>query len=80
MMADFNVRFKSPVAFKPVFGEMQTAHDIAPYEGDYEVSPTTEPQVLSTANRLLNKNIVINPIPGQYGLVTYDQNRTIKIT
>ena len=43
-----------------------------PYEGDYEVTPSAEEQTLPTANRLLNKNIVVNPIPQNYGLITYN--------
>lgn len=43
-----------------------------PYEGDYEVTPSAEEQTLPTANRLLNKNIVVKPIPQNYGLITYN--------
>ena len=43
-----------------------------PYEGDYEVTPKAEEQTLPTANRLLNKNIVVKPIPQNYGLITYN--------
>ena len=43
-----------------------------PYEGDYEVTPSAEEQTLPTANRLLNKNIVVKPIPKNYGLITYN--------
>lgn len=43
-----------------------------PYEGDYEVTPSAEEQRLLTANRLLNKDIVVRPIPRNYGLITYN--------
>lgn len=43
-----------------------------PYEGDYEVTPSAEEQTLPTANRLLNKDIVVKPIPKNYGLITYN--------
>ena len=43
-----------------------------PYEGAYEVTPTTEAQILPTALKNLTDNIVINPIPSNYGLITWD--------
>lgn len=43
-----------------------------PYRGEYEVTPSSETQTLQTANRLLASNIVINPIPSNYGLITWN--------
>ena len=43
-----------------------------PYEGPYEVTPTREMQTLSTAGMSCYRNIVVNPIPPEYGLVSYD--------
>lgn len=43
-----------------------------PYEGGYEVTPTEELQVLQTASRALAQDITVNPIPSNYGLITYD--------
>lgn len=43
-----------------------------PYTGEYTVVPKAEEQTLPTANRLLNKNIVVRPIPQNYGLITYN--------
>lgn len=42
------------------------------YDGPYEFTPTQETQTVSTAEKLLLDNIVINPIPQNYGLVTYN--------
>lgn len=42
------------------------------YEGTYEITPTTEAQTLNTANLSMAQNIVINPIPQNYGLITYN--------
>lgn len=44
----------------------------SPYEGDYEVTPTDSTQTLSTQNRYMTANVVINPIPSNYGLITWD--------
>ena len=50
-----------------------------PYEGEYEFTPTGETQIVRTKHKTLDKNIVINPIPQNYGLVSYD-GRIITIT
>ena len=41
------------------------------YEGDYEITPSEEVQTLPTANRQLARNIVVAPIPKNYGRITY---------
>ena len=42
------------------------------YEGSYEVTPTEDTQVLNTKDKQTRENIVINPIPQNYGLITYN--------
>ena len=41
------------------------------YEGDYEITPSEELQTLPTANRQLARDIVVAPIPKNYGRITY---------
>ena len=52
----------------------------AEYDGVYEVTPTTEAQVLKTKQKLLKEDVVVAAIPKEYGLVTYNQDKTITIT
>ena len=42
------------------------------YEGETVVTPTSETQILSTKNLRMTDNITINPIPSNYGLITWD--------
>ena len=42
------------------------------YEGPYEVTPTQEAQTLDTAGKLCSEDIVVNPIPENYGLITWN--------
>lgn len=42
------------------------------YQGDYEITPSQQTQVLNTAGLKTISDIVINPIPSNYGLVTWD--------
>lgn len=44
------------------------------YEGEYEVTPTEETQILRTSGRLMDRNVVVNPIPSNYGRITYSGN------
>lgn len=42
------------------------------YAGPYEVTPSAAEQVLEIRNKKATQNIIINPIPSNYGLVTWD--------
>lgn len=46
--------------------------DVDLYDGPTEVTPGEEPQVLNTAGKVVTRNIVINPIPSNYGLITWN--------
>ena len=42
------------------------------YTGSYEITPTDEAQTIPTANLLATQDFVVQPIPTNYGLVTYN--------
>lgn len=42
-----------------------------PYEGAYEVTPSAEAQTLFTKNLRMTADVVINPIPSNYGLISW---------
>lgn len=42
------------------------------YHGSYEVTPSSEAQVLDTNTLILDGNITIDPIPSNYGLISWD--------
>ncbi len=42
------------------------------YDGAYEVTPTQSTQTLATSSTVLIRDIVVNPIPSNYGLITYN--------
>ena len=42
------------------------------YEGSYEITPSSETQTLPTEDRVAVENIVIKPIPQNYGLITWN--------
>ena len=42
------------------------------YTGETTVTPSDEQQILHTENLSVMSDIVINPIPNNYGLITWD--------
>ena len=59
---------------KGISGMLTVPNAILPpeYEGSYEVTPSAEEQTLNTDHLYMVHNITINPIPSNYGLVTYN--------
>ena len=47
-------------------------HDLPVYTGATEITPSETEQILATADKVVTRNIVINPIPSNYGLITWD--------
>ena len=61
--------------FTAGFAEFQQLHspaEVEEYTGAYEVTPTKERQILETRGKLATENIVIEPVPKNYGLITYN--------
>lgn len=51
---------------KPIMAQVEE------YTGDYEFTPTRRTQVIEIANKKATADIIINPIPRNYGLVTWN--------
>lgn len=47
-------------------------HGHETYTGDYTVTPSKEEQVLETKSKLMRENVIIEPIPSNYGLITWN--------
>lgn len=65
----------SPVG--SIEGELTIPKIIEPetYRGTHEVTPSGEAQILMTAEKVVKENIVINPIPSNYGLITWNGSK-----
>lgn len=68
--------------FDAVFEGIQTATERAAdyYEGEYEVTPKQVEQSLHTSGKMLTADVIVKAIPKEYGLVSYDQDRTITVS
>ena len=42
------------------------------YEGSYEFTPSEQTQTIEISGETATRNIVINPIPNNYGLITWN--------
>ena len=42
------------------------------YRGGYEVIPSRSQQVLQTEGLMMDADVVVQPIPSNYGLITWD--------
>lgn len=67
------------VSFNPPHANISTSTQITrdyvdrdPYTGDYVVTPSQETQTLETKNKRMTGNVTINPIPNNYGLITWN--------
>ena len=44
----------------------------ADYTGAYTVTPTEETQTLPTEGLMMNRDVIVNPIPENYGRITWN--------
>lgn len=77
---DFIVKFDTDSSYTCTFTESANmVVDLGPsiskeYHGPVEVVPGPEYQTLHTTNRILADEIVIDPIPNNYGLISWNGN------
>ena len=59
---------------KNIQGQLTIPNAILPpsYDGPYEVTPSASEQILETDQLYMVGDITINPIPSNYGLITWD--------
>lgn len=46
--------------------------DVDLYTGAYSITPTQEEQVFDTTNKRLTQDLVVGPIPSNYGRITWN--------
>lgn len=79
MIREFDVKFDNAQAMDVSFSERdELIVDFGPgviesdYDGPYEVIPNEETQTLATAGKSLQSNVIVKPIPSNYGLITWN--------
>lgn len=51
---------------------IRTKNGVPAYEGSYSFTPTTDYQTIEIKDKRATADIVINPIPSNYGLITWN--------
>lgn len=46
--------------------------DRDPYEGEYMITPSAEEQTIAIQGKWARRDIVVQPIPSNYGLITWN--------
>jgi len=62
--SDMGITIMPPVAREIVGADV--------YDGEYALTPSQQAQQLQTSGKLLTANITVNPIPQNYGLITWN--------
>lgn len=68
----FPVGFSTDTTFSLGMGSVIVVPVGEHYEGDYNVTPNLETQILPTEGLAMWHDVVVNPIPSNYGLITWD--------
>ena len=42
------------------------------YQGILEITPSAQTQIIETDGYMMPANLIVNPIPNNYGLITWD--------
>lgn len=72
-IVDMTVEAEAEVVTEVIGGDAPT------YRGAYVVTPTRETQTLPTRARVMAEDVIIRPIPQNYGLITWD-GRTLTVS
>ena len=57
---------------RPAKLELASINEYPNYTGSYTVTPTQSTQTLNTKDKTMTGNVTVNPIPSNYGLVTWN--------
>ena len=68
----FNISFGSSPQFDVSFGAVTEVPVTTYFDGEYEYTPTDTEQTIPIIGLTARRNITINPIPSNYGLITWN--------
>lgn len=69
---EFDGDFHSNNSFGGESSTYQIVSSVEAYTGEYEFTPVATSQTIAIIGKRATQNITINPIPSNYGLITWD--------
>ena len=72
LLFPMEIEVQEPLYEMEVSTAIEVAGETPVYDGDYEFVPSEEQQTINIGGKMATDNIVIDPIPSNYGLITYD--------
>jgi len=73
LKTNISVSGNSDIKKLSLHGDIKTDASLYPkYSGIVEVTPSQDEVILATAGTIVRDNIKVNPIPSNYGLITYN--------
>ncbi len=66
----FKVSFTPQEDMKAKFGDFIEVPLVDYYDGDYSIAPTEQEQTVPIQGKTGRRNITVDPIPNNYGLIT----------
>ena len=69
---NFTISFTSDGDFAADFGSVIEVPVTDYYDGDYNITPSAQEQVIPIIGKTARRNITVAPIPSNYGLVTWN--------
>lgn len=71
----FDGDLQSSNEFDGEYGDYMPVSHQDVYEGETEITPSEEDQILQTDGKMVPTNITIHAIPSNYGLITWDGHK-----
>lgn len=68
----FKVKFTPQSAIKVQFGEHIEVPVVDYYNGEYNITPAAQEQIIPIIGKTARQNITVGPIPQNYGLITWN--------
>lgn len=70
--SNLNARFSAATTFGASIDSTVYVPMLEEYEGPYTVTPSEDTQTLGTEGFHMARDVTINPIPSNYGRITYN--------
>lgn len=68
----FTASFSATEAMRAEFSNYIEVPVADYYEGEYTITPTAAAQTIPVIGKTMRRNLIVDPIPSNYGLITWN--------